>query len=186
MKYLILAIEFFKTGLFAIGGGLTTIPFLFEMGSKYNWFTNNELVNMIAISESTPGPIGINIATYVGYKVGGYFGAVIATLSEILPAVITITIIASLVAKLKDNPTVKKIMTYVRPCTFALLTAAFFNIFFNSVIFLDVIKNTNNIMSGIDIKVIIIFITIVLLKLKTKFHPLIYICISALLGVILL
>ena len=77
MTYLLLFYEFFKAGLFAIGGGLATLPFLYDMADKYPWFTRTDLANMIAVSESTPGPIGVNMATYAGYTTGGIFGALI-------------------------------------------------------------------------------------------------------------
>ena len=104
MTFLLIFIEFFKTGLFAIGGGLATIPFLMQMTEKYDWFTTEELSNMIAVSESTPGPIGINMATYVGYSagsesfgvIGGILGGIFATTALVLPSLIIIMIIAYL------------------------------------------------------------------------------------------
>ena len=83
MIYLRLFWEFFKTGLFAIGGGMATLPFLHDIGEATGWFTQAQLMNMLAVSESTPGPIGINMATYVGFTVAGVPGAVIATLGEV-------------------------------------------------------------------------------------------------------
>ena len=92
MEQLTLIGEFFKTGLFAVGGGLATLPFLSRMGEIYGWFTKEELANMIAVSESTPGPIGVNMATYVGFSTAGVPGAVVATLGLITPSVIIILI----------------------------------------------------------------------------------------------
>lgn len=94
MSYLQLFYEFFKTGLFAIGGGLATIPFLTDMGTRTGWFTAGDLANMIAVSESTPGPMGVNMATYVGFHIGGILGGVIATLGLICPSIIVILIVA--------------------------------------------------------------------------------------------
>ena len=74
MTYLILFLEFFKIGLFAVGGGLATLPFLSELAGKYPWFDESMLGNMIAVSQSTPGPIGINMATYAGFNAGGVLG----------------------------------------------------------------------------------------------------------------
>ena len=93
MQYLTLMLEFFKIGLFSVGGGLATLPFLFDLAEKYNWFTASELTNMIAVSESTPGPIGVNMATYVGNTVGGVFGGITTTLSLVTPSLIVIYII---------------------------------------------------------------------------------------------
>ena len=184
MKYLTLAIEFFKIGLFSIGGGLATIPFLSELGNKYNWFTQKELVDMIAISESTPGPIGINMSTYVGYKVAGVLGSIIATLFEVMPALIIITIIAKMITRFNENTYFKKIMQWVRPCTVALIFVSFINIFSNSVIPINQINNLDAFKSGIDIRLIVIFIGIYILNKNTTFHPIIYIALSAIIGII--
>ena len=90
MIYLQLAFEFFKIGLFSIGGGMATLPFLMDLTTKYNWYTASELANVVAISESTPGPVGVNMATYAGYNAAGIPGALIATLSLTAPALIII------------------------------------------------------------------------------------------------
>ena len=88
MIYLQLFWEFVKTGLFALGGGMATVPFLFDISAKTGWFTTSELANMIAVSESTPGPIGVNMATYTGYKTAGIFGSLCATLALIIPSML--------------------------------------------------------------------------------------------------
>ena len=93
MIYLQLFFEFFKTGLFAVGGGMATLPFLYDMAEKTNWFTSGQLADMIAVSESTPGPIGVNMATYVGFTTAGFWGGLIATLALVTPSVIIIVII---------------------------------------------------------------------------------------------
>ena len=93
MLYLRLFWEFFKTGLFAVGGGMATLPFLYSMSDATGWFTHAQLADMIAVSESTPGPIGVNMATYVGFSTAGVPGAVVATLGLITPSVIIILII---------------------------------------------------------------------------------------------
>lgn len=92
--FLLMCWEFFKTGLFAVGGGLATVPFLEEISTKYGWFSLSDLTTMIAVSESTPGPIGINMATYVGNHMFGVWGGVAATLSLVAPSIIIICIIA--------------------------------------------------------------------------------------------
>ena len=109
--FLRLFYEFFKVGLFAIGGGMATIPFLYDISNATGWFTHNDLANMIAVSESTPGPIGVNMATYVGFitgdKLGGTFsavlGAIVSTLGLITPSIIIILIIAAVLKNFRDN-----------------------------------------------------------------------------------
>ena len=103
MLYLRLMIEFFKTGLFAIGGGLATLPFLYELSEKTGWFTTTDISNMIAISESTPGPIGINMSTYVGFHTAGLLGGIVTTLSLVLPSIIIIEIISKVLTKFKES-----------------------------------------------------------------------------------
>ena len=101
--YLRLYWEFFKTGLFAVGGGMATLPFLQNIGETTGWYTYGDLMNMLAVSESTPGPIGINMATYVGFTVGGVPGAIIATLGEVTPSIVVILIVAAILRSFRDN-----------------------------------------------------------------------------------
>lgn len=124
MIYLQLFWEFFKTGLFSIGGGLATIPFLTAMGQNTGWFTSSELANMIAISESTPGPMGVNMATYVGFEVGGVPGAVIATLGLICPSIIVIIVIAGFLQKFRNSKYVEYVFYGLRPASTGLIAAA--------------------------------------------------------------
>ena len=184
MIYLQLCFEFFKTGLFAIGGGLVTIPFLSEMGEKYGWFTSQELANMFAISESTPGPIGINMATYVGYKVAGVLGSIVATFSEVAPAIIIIIIVSKILIKFKESEYIKTAFKGLRPVVFGFILSAFVSIFTTSVILLDKYKETNNFVSMFDIRLIGIFLLILLLNTKWKIHPIFYVLLSGLLGIV--
>lgn len=122
--YLKLFWEFFKTGLFAIGGGMATLPFLKDIGETTGWYTYSELMNMLAVSESTPGPIGINMATYVGYTVGGVPGAIIATIGEVTPSIIVILIVAMMLKKFRDNKYVNQAFYGLRPASTGLIGAA--------------------------------------------------------------
>ena len=124
MIYLRLFWEFFKTGLFAIGGGMATLPFLHDIGEATGWFTQAQLMNMLAVSESTPGPIGINMATYVGFTVAGVPGAVIATLGEVTPSIIVILIIAALLRLFLENRYVDLAFYGLRPASTGLILAA--------------------------------------------------------------
>lgn len=124
MIYLTLFYEFFKIGLFAVGGGIATLPFLMDLTDKYDWYTASELTNMIAISESTPGPVGINMATYAGYQAAGIGGAIVATVSLVLPALIIIVIVARFMKKFYDNPTVQTAFYGIRPAVAAAIAFA--------------------------------------------------------------
>ena len=116
--------EFFKTGLFAVGGGMATLPFLYDMSTRTGWFTQAKLADMIAVSESTPGPIGVNMATYVGFETAGIPGAVIATLGLICPSIIIILLIARVLKQFRSNKTVDAAFYGLRPCSIALIAGA--------------------------------------------------------------
>ena len=105
--------EFFKAGLFAVGGGLATVPFIRDMGATYGWITETEIANVIAIAESTPGPIGVNAATYVGYLVAGIPGALLATLGLVTPSVIIIILVAKAIKKYSDSYLVQSLFRHV-------------------------------------------------------------------------
>lgn len=124
MNLLRLFLEFAKTGLLAVGGGLATIPFLQDLGSRTHWFTDADLSTMIAVSESTPGPMGVNMATYVGYTTAGLPGAVIATLGLITPSIIVIIVIAGFLQKFRQSKTVDAVFYGLRPASTALIASA--------------------------------------------------------------
>ncbi len=120
--------EFFKIGLFAVGGGPATLPFLMDLTEKYDWYTMQQLTNMVAISESTPGPIGLNMATYAGVQTLGVFGGVVATAGLVMPSVIVITIIAKFMEGFSENRLVKAAFYGIRPAVTALIASAVWGI----------------------------------------------------------
>ena len=184
MIYLYLFLEFFKTGLFAIGGGMATIPFLYELARNRHWFTTSDLVNMIAISESTPGPVGINMATFVGYITKGPLGSVIATLSLVLPSYIIVVIIAGFLDKFKKNKYVQNAFLGLRPAVVGLLSTASLAIF--KVTFFTIENGTiKEYISSIDYYAVGLFIFLFLAIMKWKKHPLIYIGAGAFAGIII-
>lgn len=124
MVYGLLFFEFFKIGLFALGGGLVTVPFLFDLTTRYSWFTSEQLVNMIAVAESSPGPIGVNVATYAGFKAAGISGALTATTGLVFPSVVIIIIIATLLDKFKQTKIFQNLMFTIRPAVIALILNA--------------------------------------------------------------
>ena len=128
MKILQLLIEFFKTGLFSVGGGLATLPFLSRMGEKYGWFTQQELANMLAVSESTPGPIGVNMATYVGNTVSGVVGGLATTFALVLPSYLVILLVFRVMKRFHDNCYVQGAMQTLRPASVGMVGAAVLNV----------------------------------------------------------
>ena len=122
--YLRLYWEFFKTGLFAVGGGLATLPFLQNMAVSTGWFTTAQLADMIAVSESTPGPMGVNMATYVGFHTAGIAGGVAATLGLVSSSIVIILIIAGFLDKFRQSKAVDGVFYGLRAASVALITAA--------------------------------------------------------------
>jgi chromate transporter len=162
--------EFFKIGLFAVGGGLVTIPFLFELTKKYNWFTAQELMDMIAVSQSTPGPVGINMATYAGFKAASFEGGITATFGLVLPSLIIVILVSRLLNRYSENAFVWDIMTAIRPAGIALILHAGIELFT---------------LSAKDyFSVAFVFCFFVLIYFYKK-SPVFYIILSAVLGVVL-
>lgn len=184
MIYLKLFGVFFKIGLFSIGGGLATLPFLQEIVHQYGWITSEELINMIAISESTPGPIGINTATFVGNNTAGVLGGVIATLGIITPSIIIIIIIAHYFSRFSEQPIVQSAFYGIRPAVTGLIAAAGFEVAKIALFNIDKYLLTNNIINLIDFKASMLFLLILFLIVKYKKHPILYLLGAAILGVI--
>ena len=171
--------ELFKTGLFAVGGGMATLPFLYDMADRYDWITRDSITNMIAVSESTPGPIGVNMATYVGFNAFGVLGGVLATLGLVLPSLIIILIIAKFFEKFNDNFYVSSAFYGIRPAATALILLAAINVFT-----LCVFGNDTGAFSVNWLMLALIAVFTVLVQ-KTKLHPIVFILITAVLGIVL-
>ena len=190
MQLLLMCLQFFKTGLFAIGGGLATIPFLYEISDYYGWFTHHDILNFIAVSEATPGPVGVNMATYAGYLSNGWYGAILSTFSLVLPSVIIILIVAKLLDKFQTNRFVINGFRWLRPASTVLIASAGLNVVL--VVFFDAEKITfdmfgrlGQIITHINWVALLLFACLFVVMKTFKGHPLIYIVISAVLGIIL-
>lgn len=180
--YLQLALEFFKTGLFAIGGGLATLPFLREISLSHpEWYSLNELSNMIAVSNATPGPIGVNMATYAGYSTGGITGGLFATFALVLPSFIVILIVSDVLEKFRSSIYVEGAFKGLRPAVVAMIAVAMLQL--AKEIF--IIPDAETILQSFSIKHIILFaITFALTKIQKKNHILLYIVLGAVIGII--
>ncbi len=188
MIYIRLFIEFFLTGLFSVGGGMATIPFLEDMSARTGWFSHAQLADMIAISESTPGPIGVNMATYVGYLTAGLPGGIIATLGLVTPSVIVILIIAAFLKAFRSNKYVDRVFYGIRPASTALIAAAGVSVLMLCIVDIDTFSNSGKLFDLVDPKAIILFALVWVLtnlvKKTKKLHPLVFIAISALAGLV--
>ena len=184
MIYLQLFFEFFQIGMFAVGGGMATLPFLQRLGEKTGWFTQQLITDMVAISESTPGPIGVNMATYVGYSVGGLFGGIVATMGLALPSIIIVIILSHYLAKLKGNKYLDYAFYGMRPAVTGLIAAAAVSVMQVAVFNTELYKVTGNVFDFIDPKKIIYFAVVFFAIKKFKKHPIMYIAVSAVVGLI--
>ena len=180
--------EFFKTGLFAVGGGMATLPFLYDMAEKTGWFTAGQLADMIAVSESTPGPIGVNMATYVGFHTAGIPGAVIATLGLVTPEIIIILLIARVLQKFRQNKLVDAAFYGLRPCSVALIAAAGLLVVKVAMFWFDRYQESGVLADLFNWKALALAAVLLVLtrwvKPLKKLHPIFFILGSALVGVI--
>ena len=194
MTYLRLYYEFFKTGLFAIGGGLATLPFLKNIGEATGWYTYSDLLNMLAVSESTPGPIGINMATYVGYTVAGLPGAVIATLGEVTPSIIVILIVAAILKSFRNNVYVERAFYGLRPASSGLIGGAAVAVVLEVLLGSGIVFREGKILGelvmgggvhylGIGLAAVLYILTNHV-KATKKLHPIVFIAASAVIGVV--
>ena len=182
---LLLYYEFFKVGLFAVGGGLATLPFLFKMSEKYTWFTQKMVGDMIAISESTPGPIGVNMATYAGFQNYGVIGAIVATLGLITPSIIVIIIVANFLKRFSESAMVKNLFSTLRPAVSGMLGAVAITLIVGEIFNLNEYATSGLITEVFKYKQIIWFGILVYITNKYNKHPLFYIAISAAMGIAL-
>lgn len=179
MIYAILCWEFFKIGLFAVGGGLATLPFLYHLADRYNWFSYAELTDMIAVAESTPGPLGINMATYVGYKVAGVGGSLITSLSLILPSIIITVLICTVLKRFRENEQVQWAFYGLRPAVAGLIGAI-------AVSLLQIALFGGHFSPGTapDHKALLLIALLLPAVFKLKKHPVMYIAGAAAIGIV--
>ena len=188
MIFLRLYFEFAKVGLFAVGGGLATIPFLQDMGARTGWFTAVDLTTMIAVSESTPGPMGVNMATYVGFQTGGSMGGVLgaslATLGLITPSIIIIMIIAGFLQKFRQSKTVDAVFQGLRPASTALIASAGLSVALSVLVSIGgTEEHTFAVHWPALLLAVAVFLCMQSKQLK-KLHPIVFIAIAAVVGIV--
>ena len=190
MKLLLtLFFEFFKTGLFAVGGGMATLPFLYDMSARHpDWFTTAQLADMIAVSESTPGPIGMNMATYVGFHTAGILGGLVATIGLAAPSVIIILIIARVLRQFRENSYVDAAFYGLRPCSVGLIAAAGLLVVKIALFDFDAYAASGALAELFNVKALILAAVLLVLtravKATKKLHPIVFILASAAVGVV--
>lgn len=188
MIFLRLFFEFFKTGLFSVGGGMATLPFLYDMSEKTGWFSSAQLADMIAVSESTPGPIGVNMATFAGYTAAGIPGAAAATVGLITPSVIIILIIARVLNKFRDNRYIDAAFYGLRPCSIGLIAAAGILVVKTAMFNFPHYIESGAIADVFNFKALVLAAVLIVLtrfvKKTKKLHPLFFILASAAVGIV--
>ena len=188
MIYLRLFWEFFKVGLFSVGGGLATLPFLYSLGAKTGWFSTADVANMLAVSESTPGPIGVNMATYAGFDCAGVLGSVVATLGLVTPSVIVIVLIAMALQAFRTNKYVDAAFYTLRPASTGLIAAAGWSVFALVLVNLDAYRVSYQLADLLQWKNLILFAVIWVLtnlvKPLKKLHPVVFLALAAVVGIV--
>ena len=184
MIYLRLFWEFLKIGLFAVGGGMATLPFLKELAERTGWFTQDLITDMIAISESTPGPIGINMATYVGCNIAGAPGGFLATMGELIPSLIIVILISKSLERFRSSVAVGDIFYGLRPAVTGLIAAAGISVAQVALLRAELYRQTGTLLDLLDWKKLILFAACFLGIRKLKWHPVAFIAISAAIGIL--
>ena len=186
--YLRLFWEFFKTGLFAVGGGMATLPFMYDISDKTGWFTHSMLADMVAVSESTPGPIGVNMATYVGFVTGGIPGAVVATAGLVTPSVIVILLIARVLKAFRENQYVDAGFYGLRPCSVGLIAAAGVLVIKLALFNTELYASTGALLDLFNFKALILAAVLLVatrcIKKLKGLHPIVFILASAVIGIV--
>lgn len=177
--------EFFKIGLFSVGGGMATLPFLYDMADRTGWFTYDQIADMLAVSESTPGPIGINMATYTGFTTAGIPGSIVATLGVITPGIIIVLLIIAVLERFRKNKYVEAAFYGIRPASSGLIAAA--GVLVAEIALFNV--DADSIAGFFDVKALILAAVLVVLtrwvKPTKKLHPVVFIAASAVVGILL-
>ena len=176
----LLFIEFFKIGLFAVGGGPATIPYLMDLAEKYDWFTMQDVTNMIAISESTPGPLGLNMATFVGTDALGIFGGTWASIALTIPSIIVIVLVAKFLDNFSQNKWVKAAFYTIRPAVAGLIAAAVCNVF-KVTMFIESVEGETTLALASFVVFLVTFLLMFIKKLS-KIHPAIWFLVAAIIG----
>ena len=179
MVYLQLFIEFFQIGLFAVGGGPATIPFLMDLADKYDWYTRADVANMLAVSESTPGPIGVNMATYAGYNAAGFLGGIVATCSLVLPSLIVIVIVARMLQSFSENKYVKSAFWTIRPAVTGLIATAVVGLIQTAIF---TASDGTFQFPVVPVVMCLAFFGLMQVKKLQKLHPIVWLAAGAVLG----
>lgn len=186
MTLIQLMFTFFYVGLFTIGGGLVAITLMYGPIVEGGLISSEQFYNMVAISESTPGPIGINMATYIGYELYGVIGGIATTASTVLPSIIIIIIIAKWFSRFQEKPIVKAAFTGLRPATSGMVLVAAVQVFVLAILNLPLFSETGSLLDVLNFPQVLFYVLALVVLLKTKFSPIFVIAAGAIFGVLCL
>lgn len=182
---ILLAIEYFKIGCVSIGGGLTVVPFLYYFVEKYHWYSANDITQMLAVSNLTPGPIGINMATFVGLKVGGILGATLTTIAFMIPSFVIMYFVAKFLKNNNNNPCMCCVLESLRPAAVALISIVGFKILNATVLNFDKFSASQNITDLISIKAVVLLVLFLCAGIKLRKQPMWLIVIAIVVGILI-
>lgn len=185
MIYVRLFWEFFKIGLFAVGGGMATLPFLQRLSERSGWFPQSLITDMVAVSESTPGPIGINMATYVGCNVAGLLGGVVATLGTIVPSLVIVLTVSRYLERFRGSRLAGDVFYGLRPAVTGLIAAAGLGVVQSCMLRMDIYRETGILVDLFDFKKLLCFGLAFAAIRRFKLHPAVYIGCAAVVGLLL-
>ena len=179
MTELLLFWEFLKIGLFSVGGGMATLPFLYDLSDRTGWFSHADIADMLAVSESTPGPIGINMATYAGYTVSGIPGALAASIGIIIPGLFLVILVTAVLGKFRENRIVNGAFYGLRAASVGLIAAA--GLLVCRITFLE--EGAKLDLRALALALLLLVLTRFVPKVR-ELHPAVFIAFSALIGIV--
>lgn len=186
MTLLQLMITFFYVGLFTIGGGLVAITLMYGPVVEGGLISSEQFYNMVAISESTPGPIGINMATYIGFELYGVLGAIATTVATVLPSLIIIILIAKFFSRFQEKPLVKAAFSGLRPATSGMVMVAMVQVFVIAILNVPLFEETGKLFQILDLPATLFYLVACLVLFKTKLSPIAVIAAGAIFGILVL
>jgi len=180
MIYLLLFWEFLKIGFFTVGGGLATLPFLYELAGRYDWFTEAQVADMVAVAECTPGPLAINMATYAGVQAGGIPGGIIATLALALPSLLVSLLVCTVLARWAKGNSIQRIFAGIRPAVAGLISSIAISMVLLAILGINSLGQS----IAFDYKALIFFLLLLPAVFLLKKHPILYVAVGAVVGIL--
>ena len=186
MTYLWLFLEFLQTGLFAVGGGYATLPFIQKMMERYpSWFDSMKLADIAAISEATPGPVGVNAATFAGYSAAGVPGALIATAALVLPSFVIISLVVRALEKYRQSRLVGEVLFTLRPAVTGLIAAAAWSVVYAALFVAPLSGGLMQAMNWGNVTLYLVLLGLLFAPKVKKLHPVFFFLAGGIVGAVM-